>query len=60
MKAPKKTRSFRLSESAVRLLGELSEVFGLNHTAVIEFLIRDKYRKEKVRDVKTHAHTPGT
>lgn len=46
---PKRPKSFRLSDEAVQKLAKLAEHFGLTETAVIEMLIREKARTERVR-----------
>jgi hypothetical protein len=40
--------SFRLSEEALLALEEMSIKFGVNKSVVVEVLIRDKARKEKL------------
>jgi PIN domain nuclease of toxin-antitoxin system len=40
--------SFRLSETARQLLAELAEQLGISQAAVLEILIRDKAKAEKI------------
>ena len=44
----KKKTSLTLSEEAKRLLAELASKLGISQTAVLEIIIREKAKKEKV------------
>jgi predicted DNA-binding protein len=45
----KKATSLRLTEEGKRLLEALSQKLGVNQTAVIELLIREKAKKEGLK-----------
>jgi len=45
----KKATSFRITEEAQRLLMKLAEKYGVSQTAMLELLIREKAKRDKVR-----------
>jgi predicted DNA-binding protein len=45
----KKATSFRLSKTAKRLLAELARHLGVSQGAVLELLIREKAKEERVK-----------
>lgn len=47
--------SFRLSEEARSLLGELAERLGVSRTGIVEMMIRDLARREGLDPVKAPA-----
>jgi len=46
---PKEPTSYRLSAEAKALLAALARYYGTSQTAVIEMLVRDRARREKVK-----------
>lgn len=48
MEDTKRTRSFRLTDEADNLLQNIADKFGISKTAMLEVIIRDRARQEKV------------
>lgn len=46
----KQPTSVRLSDTAKRLLAKLAEKFGVSQAAMLEIIIREKAKKERVKD----------
>ena len=44
----KKTTSYRLTTEALDLLSRLAQRYGLNHSDMLEVMIRDKARSEAI------------
>ena len=48
MEDTKRTRSFRLTDEADNLLQGIADKFGISKTAMLEVIIRDRAKQEKV------------
>ncbi len=49
MKRKAKSTSFYMSVKALKLLKAIAENFGISKSAVLELLIREKAKKEKIK-----------
>jgi len=58
MSDPKLPTSFKFSQRSKDILDALSEFYGINRTAVLEMLIRDKAREEGILTGTPHIGPP--